>query len=82
MGRATVQMLMRYLNQADDEAIAAHKVNSPADRHHHTKQAGTRRPAMLTVRRNLAWVSRVQRNYLQITHQEGAYLFVTISASR
>jgi site-specific recombinase XerD len=54
MGHSTVQMLMRYLNLADSEAIAVHKVNSPADRHHHTKQAGSRRLAMLTVRRKLA----------------------------
>ena len=54
MGHSTVQMLMRYLNLADSEAIAVHKVNSPADRYHHTKQAGTRRLAMLTQRRKLA----------------------------
>ena len=37
MGHASVQILMRYLNLANDEAIEAHRVNSPADRHHAQK---------------------------------------------
>lgn len=43
MGHASVQILMRYLNLANDEAIAAHRVNSPADRHYAQRHVGARR---------------------------------------
>ena len=33
----------RYLNLANQEAIETHRVNSPADKHHALRQAGTRR---------------------------------------
>lgn len=48
MGHASVQILMRYLNLANDEAIEIHRVNSPADKHHAQKLAapGGRRPPM------------------------------------
>jgi integrase/recombinase XerD len=43
MGHASIQILMRYLNLANDEAVEAHRVNSPADKHYATKQATARR---------------------------------------
>jgi integrase/recombinase XerD len=46
MGHASVQILLRYLNLANQEAIETHRVNSPADRHYALKQVGTRRLAM------------------------------------
>jgi integrase/recombinase XerD len=46
MGHASVQILLRYLNLANQEAIETHRVNSPADRHYAQKQVGTRRLAM------------------------------------
>ncbi len=46
MGHASVQILLRYLNLANDEAIETHRVNSPADRHYAQKQAGARRLPM------------------------------------
>lgn len=46
MGHASVQILLRYLNLANEEVIEMHRVNSPADRHYAQKQMGTRRMAM------------------------------------
>ncbi len=46
MGHASMQILMRYLNLANDEAIEVHRVNSPADKHHARKVVGGRRPPM------------------------------------
>lgn len=46
MGHASIQILLRYLNLGDDEAIEAHRVNSPADKYHAIKQATTRRSPM------------------------------------
>jgi site-specific recombinase XerD len=42
MGHASVQILLRYLNLANEEAIETHRVNSPADKHHALRQAKTR----------------------------------------
>ena len=46
MGHASVQILMRYLNLANNEAIEVHQVNSPADRHHAQKVVRGRRPPL------------------------------------
>lgn len=46
MGHAGVQILLRYLNLANEEAIETHRVNSPADKHYALRQAGTRRMPM------------------------------------
>jgi integrase/recombinase XerD len=54
MGHASIQILMRYLNLGDDEAIEAHRVNSPADKHHAMKQATARRSPMRQRRRVVA----------------------------
>jgi integrase/recombinase XerD len=53
MGHASVQILMRYLTLASDEAIETHRVNSPADKHYALKQAGVRRLPMRTPPRAL-----------------------------
>lgn len=39
MGHASIQILMRYLNLANGEALTAHRVNSPADKHYAQKLA-------------------------------------------
>ncbi len=46
MGHASMQILLRYLNLANQEAIETHRANSPADRNFAQKQVGTRRHAM------------------------------------
>jgi integrase/recombinase XerD len=46
MGHASVQILMRYPNIANDEALEVHRVNSPADKHYAAKQATARRAPM------------------------------------
>jgi integrase/recombinase XerD len=46
MGHASVQILMPYVNLANDEALEAHRVNSPADRHHQQKALNGRRLPM------------------------------------
>jgi integrase/recombinase XerD len=46
MGHASVQILVRYLNLANDEALEAHRVNSPADRHYQQKLRSGRRLPM------------------------------------
>ncbi len=43
MGHASVRILLRYLNLANEEAIETHRVNSPADKHFALRQAGARR---------------------------------------
>ncbi len=46
MGHASVQILLRYLNLANEEAIATNRVNSPADKHYALRQTGARRMPM------------------------------------
>lgn len=52
MGHASVQILMRYLNLANDDALEAHRVNSPADRHHQQRALAGRRLPMRRRERN------------------------------
>jgi site-specific recombinase XerD len=54
MGHASVQILMRYLTLANDEAMETHRVNSPADKHYALTQAGARRLPMRTAPRALS----------------------------
>lgn len=53
MGHASVQILMRYLNLANDEAIETHRVNSPADKHYSRRLAAGRRLPMRQARSTL-----------------------------
>ncbi len=46
MGHTSVQILLRYLNLANNEAIEAHRINSPADRHHAQRQDNMHRLPM------------------------------------
>lgn len=46
MGHASVQILLRYLNLANDEALQTHRVNSPADKHHQQRALTGRRLPM------------------------------------
>jgi len=44
MGHASIQILTRYLNLANVDAIHAHQSNSPADRFYAQTHVGARRP--------------------------------------
>jgi integrase/recombinase XerD len=46
MGHASVQILLRHLNLASEEAIETHRVNSLADKHYALRQVGARRLPM------------------------------------
>ncbi len=53
MGHASIQILMRYLNLANDEALAVHRLNSPADKHYNQRLAAAGGRRIPTGRRKM-----------------------------